>query len=69
MKMILILLLGMTVQGLPSKKGVYSESLSMLKDNLSKELGFINQDPNIKQVNIKIDIIKMICVKIVQILG
>ena len=67
--MILILLLGMTVQGLPSKKGVYSESLSMLKDNLSKELGFINQDPNIKQVNIKIDIIKMICVKIVQILG
>ena len=69
MKMILILLLGMSVQGLPSKKEVYSESLSMLKDNLSKELGFINQDPNIKQVNIKIDIIKMICVKIVQILG
>ena len=67
--MILILLLGMTVQGLPSKKGVYSESLSMLKDNLSKELGFINQDPNIKQVNIKIDILKMICVIIVQILG
>ena len=68
MKMILILLLGMTVQGLPSKKGVYSESLSMLKDNLSKELGFINQDPNIKQVNIKIDMERWF-VLIVQILG